>query len=61
MENNLSEDELIKIAQQHPDDELANKAMKELHEKFDKSYIWCYDCDGLVCKLKDCCLNIINK
>lgn len=53
----MSEDELIVIAQHHHDDTLANLAMKELRDKFDETYIWCLDCDGLVCKEKDCCLN----
>lgn len=52
-----SEQELIKIAEMHTDDAKANKAMRELHERFDKTYFWCQDCDGLVCKEKDCCLN----
>jgi len=55
-----TENELIQLAEQHPDDIVANKAMKELREKFDKTYFWCEDCDGLVCKEIDCCLNIIN-
>lgn len=49
--------ELIRIAEQYSDDETASKAMKELRERFDKTYGWCVDCDGLVCKEKDCCLN----
>tara|TARA_R100000781_G_scaffold115008_1_gene88415 strand:- start:2297 stop:2473 length:177 start_codon:yes stop_codon:yes gene_type:complete len=49
--------ELMRIAEQHPDDEEANKAMKQLREKYDPTYGWCMDCDGLVCKEKDCCLN----
>lgn len=52
-----SELELMKIAQNHPDDTLANEAMKELRERFDSTYFWCNDCDGAVCKKKDCCLN----
>ena len=51
-----TEIELIKIAEQHPEDSEANKAMKELRERFDKSYGWCSDCDGLVVKENDCCL-----
>jgi len=42
------------------DDNVANKAMKELRERFDKTYGWCMDCDGLVCKEKDCCLNRLD-
>lgn len=55
-----TENELIALAEQHPDDNVANKAMKELREKFDKTYGWCEDCDGLVCKEKDCCLNRLD-
>lgn len=52
-----TEDELIEIAQTHPDDDTANKAMKELRIRFDDTYFWCEDCDGVVCKIKECCLN----
>lgn len=52
-----TEDHLISIAQHHPDDNEANKAMKELKAKFDPTYMFCLDCDGLVTKEKDCCLN----
>lgn len=52
-----TEHELISIAEQHPDDSVANEAMKELRQRFDKTYDWCMDCDGLACKEKDCCLN----
>jgi len=48
---------LIKIAQTNPCDKCANEAMKKLREDFDKTYGWCMDCDGFVCKEKDCCLN----
>jgi len=52
-----TEQELIETAEAHECDEVANKAMKELRERFDKTYFWCMDCDGLVCKPVDCCLN----
>jgi hypothetical protein len=52
-----TETQLRQIAEQHPDDATANAAMKELRERFDKTYIWCEDCDGLVTKEKDCCMN----
>jgi hypothetical protein len=55
-----TENELIRLAEQHPDDKVAKKAMKELRTKFDKTYGWCNDCDGLVCKEKDCCLNRLD-
>ena len=52
-----TEQQLIEIAESHEDDKVANKAMKELREKFDKTYFYCLDCDCLVVKEKDCCLN----
>jgi len=52
-----TEAELIHIAIYHEDNEVAKEAMKELRERFDSTYGWCSDCDGLVCKEKDCCLN----
>lgn len=45
------------VATFHPNDNFANKAMKELRNRFDETYFWCGDCDGLVCKQKECCLN----
>ena len=57
---NRPENELIEIAQAHPEDRVANAAMKELRERFDNSYGWCEDCDGLVVKEKDCCMNRIR-
>jgi len=47
---------LLKGNASSPRNAKANAAMKELREKYDKSYGWCYDCDGLVVKKKDCCL-----
>jgi len=55
----MSEENLILIAQ-HSGDKAANTAMKELRKRFDKTYGWCEDCDGLVIKEKDCCMNRIN-
>ena len=54
----LTEEALIILAENHPDDDTANLAMSELRNRFDPSYGWCLDCDGLVCKEKDYCLNI---
>ena len=48
--------DLIKKAESN-DDKVANKAMKILRAYFDSTYGWCADCDYLVCKEKDCCLN----
>lgn len=58
---NKTENRLIIIAERNPDDKVSSEAMKELRERFDKSYGWCDDCDGLVVKEKDCCINRINK
>lgn len=52
-----TENELINLAQTHPSQSVANKAMKELRERFDPTYFWCVDCDGLVVKESECCLN----
>lgn len=51
-----TETELMILAEEEGDN-VANKAMKELRERFDKTYFWCEDCDFLVTKEKDCCLN----
>jgi len=57
----MTEQKLIMTAQNHSDDLIANQAMKELREKFDSTYFWCIDCDGLVCKESECCLNKLNE
>ena len=54
-----TENELTKIAQHSRDNEEASKAMRELKERFDPTYCWCADCDFLVIKSKDCCMNKI--
>ena len=51
-----TEPELIHIATWSQDDHEANAAMSELRERFDSTYIWCEDCDGVVVKKKDCCI-----
>lgn len=53
----LKEQQLIQIAEQHPDDDIAERAMKVLRVRYNDSYFWCIDCDGLVCKKSECCLN----
>ena len=62
MEKSVLRDEetLIYLATFHHLEAVANEAMRELRTFFDATYIWCEDCDGLVCKTKDCCLNHIN-
>ena len=60
LEGNMSnkvELELIKIAQNHPDDKISKSAMKRLKSEFDETYGWCLDCDGAVVKEAECCLN----
>jgi hypothetical protein len=52
-----TEAQLIRFAEMHPDDKVANKAMEELRERFDPTYMWCVDCDGLVVKQSECCMN----
>jgi hypothetical protein len=54
MTNN--EEELVRIAQCGGDKQ-ANAAMKKLRELYDPTYMWCGDCDELVCKFNECCLN----
>lgn len=53
-----SENQLASIAEMHPDEEVASEAMRLLRTKYDDTYFWCSDCDGLVCKVSDCCLNM---
>ena len=48
---------LIETAQCSTSETLANEAMRVLRSHYDPTYKWCEDCDGLVCKEKDCCLN----
>jgi len=52
-----TEEELIFIAECEEDDKKAKRAMNELRKRFDKSYGWCADCDGMVVKDNECCLN----
>lgn len=54
----MSEIELDLIRKAESDnDEVANEAMRVLRASYDSTYGWCADCDYLVCKEKDCCLN----
>lgn len=52
--------QLIHLAEMHPEDSIANSAMKEIRERFHSSYMWCSDCDGRVVKEKDCCINKLS-
>jgi len=56
----MVENALITAAQHSDDDQEASDAMKLLREHYDPTYGWCEDCDGLVCKEKDCCMNQIG-
>lgn len=53
------EAELIWTAQYDRDEQKANDAMKQLKEKYDETYGFCNDCDGLVVKESECCMNIV--
>ena len=52
-----TKNQLDDIATFHCEDIIANEAMKILKEKYDNTYFFCGDCDYLVVKEKDCCLN----
>ena len=56
-QRDVDEWNLVATAQNTEDDQAANEAMRLLRENFDPTYGWCEDCDGLVCKEKDCCMN----
>ena len=49
--------DLINIATFDPSDSVANAAMKQLRKDYDPTYMFCLDCDGLVVKEKECCLD----
>lgn len=53
----MTEEQLIYTAERDSSESRANQAMKLLRSKHHKSYSWCLDCDGLVIKEADCCLN----
>lgn len=57
LSKNVGQITLINIAETCPDDKIANEAMKILREEYDPTYMWCVECDGVVCKEKDCCIN----
>lgn len=48
---------LMMLSEVHLSQDVAKRSMALLRELFDKTYGWCEDCDGVVCKEKDCCLN----
>lgn len=51
------ENHLRFFAEQHPCDKISSISMQILRDDFDPTYFWCNECDGLVCREKDCCLN----
>lgn len=53
-----TEKELQWIATMADSDEEAGEAMKELRERFDPTYFYCCECDGMATKESECCLNI---
>lgn len=55
MKTEKSEMDLIKIAEQG-DDKEATEAMILLRTLYDPTYIWCSECDYIVIKAGDCCL-----
>ena len=55
-----AEEQHLIVLANNAEDKIANKAMKELRERFDETYIWCLDCDCMVVKEKDCCLNRLS-
>lgn len=52
-----TEEELIYLAETALEDKDAQSAMDELRDRFDKTYMWCLECDGAVVKSSECCLN----
>lgn len=47
---------LIIVAEIHPDDNVANKAMQDLRTYYDETFFYCNDCDGLVTTKANCCM-----
>lgn len=50
---------LLDVATFHPNDRVANAAMRMLNNlyKEEGTFFFCRDCDGLAIAEKDCCLN----
>lgn len=55
----MNEQHLILLAETGNDDD-AQSAMDILRSEYDPTYMWCAECDYLVVKEKDCCLNKIE-
>ena len=53
--------DLIIIAELSLDDKDAQEAIEELQKKYDPTYIYCLDCDGMVVKKANCCLVKMKK
>lgn len=51
------EQRLCRVAEQDPDDKRANKAMRLLRTYYDNTYGWCLECDLMVVKYSQCCMN----
>lgn len=56
----MTEEQLVYTAERDSSESRANQAMKLLRFKHHHSYIWCWDCDGLVIKQSECCLNKVS-
>jgi hypothetical protein len=52
----MDEQQLILIAETGNNQDAQN-AMDVLRSTYDPSYTWCSECDYIVVKEKDCCLN----
>lgn len=55
----MNEQQLILLAETGTDDE-AREALSLLRQYYDSTYMMCSDCDYLVVKEKDCCMNRID-
>lgn len=53
----MTEEQLVYTAERDSSETRANQAMALLRQRHHSSYGWCWDCDGLVIREKDCCLN----
>jgi hypothetical protein len=52
----MNEEQLILLAETG-DDDSANEAMSILRKEYDPTYMWCSECDYLVVKESECCMN----
>jgi len=57
----LKEQDLRNIAQWHESEDIGNRATAVLRGRYNGSYFFCNDCDGLLVTESECCLNIIKE